>query len=112
MYSNSKRLMAWTWVLGTVITLSVPAQAQNSVAGGQPTASVTILDSTKDQDGLVGSVRRVKIQSAKLELKSGQLLEGPLRLLEITTYGLSGDRIDNASYPVAQSSCGQGGVQI
>jgi len=107
MYSNSKSRMAWTWVLGAVITLFFPAQAQNSVAGGQPIASVTILDSTKDQDGLVGSVRRVKIQSAKLELKSGHLLEGPLQLLEITTYGLSGDRIDNASYPVAQSSVGK-----
>lgn len=107
MYSNSKRRIAWAWVLGTVITLSVPAHAQNSVAGGQPTGSVTILDSTKDQDGLVGSVRRVKIQSAKLELKSGQLLEGPLRLLEITTYGLSGDRIDNASYTLPQSSVGK-----
>lgn len=107
MYSNSKRRKTWTWVLGTVITLVVPVQAQNSVAGGQPTASVTILDSTKDQDGLVGSVRRVKIQSAKLEFKSGQLLEGPLQLLEITTYGLSGNRIDNVSYPVASYSVGK-----
>ena len=91
----------------TVITLVVPAHAQNGVAGGLPTASVSVLDSTKDQDGLVGSVRRVKVQSAKLELKSGQLLEGPLQLLEITTYGLNGNRIDNASYPVAQSSAGR-----
>ncbi|MBA2525890.1 MAG: tetratricopeptide repeat protein [Pyrinomonadaceae bacterium] len=107
MYSNLKRRQTWTGILGTAISLVVPVQAQNSVTTSQPTASVTILDSTKDQDGLVGSVRRVKIQSAKLELKSGQLLEGPLQLLEITTYGLSGNRIDNASYPVAQSSVGK-----
>ncbi len=107
MYINSKRRKTWKWVLVTVVTLVVPAHAQNSVAGGPPTASLSILDSTKDQDGLVGSVRRVKIQSAKLEIKSGQLREGPLQMLEITTYGLSGNRIDNASYPVSHSSVGK-----
>ena len=107
MYTNTKRRKTWTWVLVTVVTLVVPTHAQNGVAGGLPTASVSVLDSTKDQDGLVGSVRRVKVQSAKLELKSGQLQEGPLQLLEITTYSLNGNRIDNASYPVAQSSAGK-----
>ncbi|MDQ3666615.1 MAG: tetratricopeptide repeat protein [Acidobacteriota bacterium] len=106
MHTNSERGKTWTWVLVAVITLVVPTHAQNSVTGGQPTASLSILDSTRDQDGLAGSVRRVKIQSAKLALKSGQMLEGPLQLLEITTYGLNGNRIDNASYPVADSSVG------
>lgn len=75
--------------------------------GGQPPSAVSILDSTKDQDGLAGSVRRVRVQSSKVQLKSGQLLEGPLQLLEITTYGLNGNRIDNESYPVAYSSVGR-----
>lgn len=107
MYTKSKKRVTWTWVLVTVVILVTPAHAQNSVTGGQPTASVSVLDSTKDQDGLVGSVRRVKIQSAKLEVESGQLREGQLQLLEITTYGLNGDRIDNASYPVGHSSVGK-----
>ncbi|MCM3873660.1 MAG: tetratricopeptide repeat protein [Pyrinomonadaceae bacterium] len=107
MYLNKQRLKTWTGVLITVITLVISAQAQNGVAGGLPAASVSVMDSTKDQDGLVGSVRRVKVQSAKLELKSGQLLEGALQLLEITTYGLNGNRIDNASFPVNQSSSGK-----
>jgi tetratricopeptide (TPR) repeat protein len=107
MYTNKKRRKTWTWVLFALITLAVPAHAQNGVAGGRPTASVSVLDSTKDQDGLVGSVRRVKVQSAKLELSLGQLVEGPLQLLEITTYGLNGNRIDNASYAVAQSAAGK-----
>ncbi len=104
---NKKRRKIWTGVLITVITLVIPAHAQNGVAGGLPTSSVSVLDSTKDQDGLVGSVRRVKVQSAKLEFKGGQLLEGPQQLLEITTYGLNGNRIDNASYPVTQSAAGK-----
>ena len=54
----------------------------------------------------MGSCGERKVQSAKLE-SVGQLLEGPQQLLEITTYGLNGNRIDNASYPVAQSSAGK-----
>ena len=107
MYTNKKRSKTWAWVPIALITLAVPLQAQNPVAGGLPAAAVSVLDSTKDQDGLVGSVRRVKVQSAKLELRSGRLLEGPPQLLEITTYGLNGNRIDNASYLVAQSSAGK-----
>ncbi|CAN5752958.1 hypothetical protein BH18ACI4_BH18ACI4_12120 [soil metagenome] len=107
MYTNLKSLKRWLWVLIAVMTLVVPAQAQNSVAGNRPTAAVAILDSTKEQDGLVGSVRRVKVETAKLELKSGRHLEGPRQLMEITTYSLSGNRIDNASYPIAHSSVGK-----
>lgn len=107
MYTNFKRRKAWLWAPAVVITLAIPVYAQNSVTLGQSTASVSVLDSTKDQDGLVGSVRRVKIQSAKVEVKSGHLQEGPPQLLEITTYGLNGNRIDNASYPVAHSSGGK-----
>ena len=107
MYIDKKRPNTWIWIVFAGMTLVAPVSAQNGVAGGLPTASISVLDSTKDQDGLVGSVRRVKVQSAKLELKSGQLVEGPLQLLEITTYGLNGNRIDNASYPDAQSSLGK-----
>jgi tetratricopeptide (TPR) repeat protein len=107
MYANRKRSKIWIGVLLAVITVVLPARAQNGVAGGLPTGSVSVLDSTKDQDGLAGSVRRVKVHSAKLMFNSGQLLEGPLQLLEITTYGLDGHRIDNASYAVGQSSLGK-----
>ena len=73
--------------------------AQNSLTGGQPRHSVSVLDSTKEQDGLVGSVRRVKTETAKVDTKAGQLVEGPLQLLELTTYSLKGNRVENTSYP-------------
>jgi len=75
MHINKKSRNTFAWVLLAVITLAVPVYAQNGVSGGLPSASVSVLDSTKDQDGLVGSVRRVKVQSAKLEVKSGHMLE-------------------------------------
>ena len=94
------------FVFGTVLLLGPSANAQNTVTSGHA-ASVSILDSNKEQDGLVGSVRRVQTELAKVEAKSGALTEGPRRLLEVTTYDLKGARIDNASYPVASSPVGK-----
>jgi Tfp pilus assembly protein PilF len=89
-----------------LFTISVAASAQNG-AGSQPPPSVTILDSTKEQDGLLGSVRRVKTETARLELKSGLVVEGSRQLVELTTYALNGSRIENVSYPVSNSSIGK-----
>ena len=84
--------------VASILMLSGSIQAQNIVTKGQP-AAVTILDSTKEQDGLTGSVRRVRTESAKLELQGERLVEGPRQLLEITTYGPRGNRVENVSYP-------------
>ena len=96
MFFNSTK----STILGvaSILMLSGSVYAQNIVTKGQP-AAVTILDSTKEQDGLRGSVRRVRTESAKLELQGERLVEGPRQLLEITTYGPRGDRVENVSYP-------------
>jgi hypothetical protein len=107
MYCNSRGISAAILLLVSVLTYKVSVQAQNSVNSGAPRAAVTVLDSTKEQDGLTGSVRRVKIESAKLEVKEGRLVEGPLQLLEVTTYGINGHRVDNVSYPIAGSLPGK-----
>ncbi len=107
MYCNSRRISAAILLLVSVLTYKASIHAQNSVSSGAPHPAVSILDSTKQQDGLVGSVRRVKIESAKLEVKEGRPVEGPLQLLEITTYGVKGNRIDNVSYPVVGSLVGK-----
>ena len=85
-------LMLWT----AVLTFAVPSQAQDT----NVRASITVLDSTKEQDGLLGSVRRVKTETAKIELKDGRPVEGPPQLVEVTTYGIKGNRIENTSYPL------------
>jgi TolA-binding protein len=97
MFFSSTRTIC---VLGvaSILMLFGSIQAQNIVTKGQP-AAVTILDSTKEQDGLTGSVRRVRTESAKLELQGERLVEGPRQLLEITTYGPRGNRVENVSYP-------------
>ena len=85
-------LMLWT----AVLTFAVPSQAQDP----NVRASITVLDSTKEQDGLLGSVRRVKTETAKIELKDGRPVEGPAQLVEVTTYGIKGNRLENTSYPL------------
>jgi cytochrome c-type biogenesis protein CcmH/NrfG len=93
-------------LLGPVLTFIAPVQAQNSVtASARP--AISVLDSTKEQDGLVGSVRRVKTETAKVEIKDGHAVEGPPQLVEITTYGIKGNRIENTSYPLAGSLVGK-----
>lgn len=90
-----------------VFLLSISAEAQNGSGTPQPVAAVTFLDSTKDQDGLIGSVRRVQTESTRLVAVSGKLTEGPRQLVEVTTYDLRGRRIENASYPITNSPTGK-----
>jgi tetratricopeptide (TPR) repeat protein len=93
-------------LLGPVLTFTAPVQAQKSVtASARP--AISVLDSTKEQDGLVGSVRRVKTETARIEIKDGRSVEGPPQLVEITTYGIKGNRIENTSYPIAGSLVGK-----
>jgi len=85
--------LLWT----AVLIIGVPAQAQDINVPVRP--AITVLDSTKEQDGLLGSVRRVKTESARIELKDGRTVEGPTQLVEVTTYGIKGNRLENTSYP-------------
>jgi TolA-binding protein len=55
----------------------------------------------------MGAVRRVKTEYARINFKEGQPTEGPRQLLEITTYGIRGNRVDNVSYPIPDSIAGR-----
>ena len=100
------RIVPAVLLLGPVLTFTAPVQAQNSVtASARP--AISVLDSTKEQDGLVGSVRRVKTETARIEIKDGHPVEGPPQLVEVTTYGIKGNRVENTSYPLAGSLVGK-----
>src|SRR5687768_1205784 len=104
--SRNLKTVATISLLVPFYFIGLPAQAQNTHSDGQP-KTVVFLDSTKDREGLSGAVRRMRVESAKLELKSGKLTEGPRQLLEVTAYDVSGKRIENVSYPFAASSTGK-----
>jgi len=98
-------LLLWT----VVLTTGVPTQAQDITVPAAVSArpAISVLDSTKEQDGLLGSVRRVKTETAKIELKDGRPVEGSPQLVEVTTYGIKGNRLENTSYPLAGSLAGK-----
>ena len=100
------RIVPAVLLLGPVLIFTPTVQAQNSVtAAARP--AISVLDSTKEQDGLIGSVRRVKTETAKIEIKDGRPVEGPAQLVEITTYSIKGNRIENTSYPITGSPVGK-----
>jgi hypothetical protein len=100
------RIVPAVLLLGPVLIFAATVHAQNSVtASARP--AISVLDSTKEQDGLVGSVRRVKTESARIEIKDGRPVEGPAQLVEITTYGIKGNRIENTTFPIAGSLVGK-----
>jgi hypothetical protein len=70
---------------------AVPASASSLASPG----------SDKEHDGLGGPVNRVRTEMAKLSFNSGRPIEGPRRLLELTSYDREGRRIENSYYLVA-----------
>src|SRR5215510_13159676 len=104
-----RRLLLAFLLWSVVLTIGVRTHAQDITvpAAVSPRTAISVLDSTKEQDGLVGSVRRVKTETARIELKDGRPVEGPPQLVEITTYGIKGNRVENTSYPIAGSLVGK-----
>jgi len=101
-----RRILPAFLLLMPVLTVVVPARGQdNTSVSARP--AITVLDSNKEQDGLVGSVRRIKTETARIELKDGRPVEGPAQLVEVTTYGIKGNRIENTSYPTGGSLAGK-----
>src|SRR6185503_18812405 len=101
MHRNSPMSPPLLLLLCLVFQPFTAVRAQKSPTKSQGVAPVIFLDSTKEQDGLIGPVRRVQTETVKLDTKSGSITEGPRQMLEVTTYNLKGERIDNLSYPVA-----------
>jgi len=106
MICNTRRSLSAVLLAASVLTVGVSVRAQNSV-GAATRPAITVLDSTKEQDGLVGSVRRVKTETAKIVIKDGLAVEGPAQVVELTTYGIKGNRIENTSYPIGGSLAGK-----
>jgi tetratricopeptide (TPR) repeat protein len=104
MYYNLRKSPPLILLICFLFTVNTPAYSQKRTVSSPGVTPVIFLDSTREQDGLVGPVRRVQTETAKLETNSGILTEAPRQVLEVTTYNLKGERVDNTSYPVAGPS--------
>ena len=54
---------------------------------------------TRDQDGLQGPVRRVRVETARVVVKGEKLVEGPRVVRGVATYDPLGKKIDAVDYP-------------
>ncbi len=68
------------------------------------TAASNATRSDREQDGLNGPVRRVRVETAKIVVKEGKPIEGSRVVRGITTYDINGRKIDTVAYPVEGSA--------
>ncbi len=81
--------------------LSVAASAQTNLtakAGSAP-ASAPVVETDRSRDGLIGPVRRVRTEVAKLLSADGQ--EGKHQVVELVAYDIKGAKIENQYFPIA-----------
>lgn len=72
-----------------------------------PGGAIHLLDATetdRDRDGLVGPVRRIRTETAKLLNKGDKWIEGTRVVLETATYDMKGVKVDNAYFLSASGS--------
>jgi tetratricopeptide (TPR) repeat protein len=73
--------------------------AQVRTASSQP-AEMT----NREQDGLKGPVRRVRVETSTILIKAGEVTEGPRVVRGVSTYDAAGRKIDSVDYPIESST--------
>jgi len=82
-----------------LMVLSAAANAQAPLAkAGAPAAPA--VESDRSRDGLIGPVRRVRTEIAKLVSPDGRQAEGKHVLVEIVSYDIKGNKIENQYFPI------------
>ncbi|HYK22234.1 MAG TPA: TonB family protein [Pyrinomonadaceae bacterium] len=83
--------------------LSSAASAQSNLtakAGGAP-ATAPVVESDRSRDGLIGPVRRVRTEVAKLSNVDGRPTESKPVVVEVAAYDIKGNKIENQYFPIA-----------
>ena len=83
--------------------LSAAASAQTNLtakAGSAP-ATAPVVESDRSRDGLIGPVRRVRTETAKLLSADAGRQEGKHQVVEIVAYDIKGNKIENQYFPIA-----------
>lgn len=70
----------------------------------RPVGSAAAELNNREQDGLKGPVRRVRVETSKMIVKGGNFVEGPRAVRGIVTYDPNGKKIDAVDYPVESSA--------
>ena len=85
-----------------LMALSAAASAQSPLtakAGSAPAAPA--VESDRSRDGLIGPVRRVRTEIAKLTSADGRQAESKHLLVELVAYDIKGNKVENQYFPIA-----------
>jgi hypothetical protein len=98
------RRIGFTLCAFALMAFAVGTQAQSNltakVNSAHPTPAAPV-ESDRTRDGLVGPVRRIRTEVVKLSTESGKVQEGKRAVLEIVSYDLKGNKIENQYFPIA-----------
>lgn len=103
MFRMSNRLSYFA--LGLLL-FAAPASAQTNVtakAGNVPAVNAPV-ESDRSRDGLIGPVRRVRTEVAKLTQTDGKPSEAKHVLVELAAYDVKGNKTENQYFPVTGST--------
>jgi TonB family protein len=83
--------------------LSVPTIGQSNLTAKANVlqSSPTAVENDRVRDGLVGPVRRIRTEVAKLSNQTGKTLEGKHTILEVVAYDVKGNKTENQYFPIA-----------
>src|SRR5215208_52848 len=85
-----------------LMVVSTAASAQSSLAkAGTAPAIAPMAENDRSRDGLIGPVRRVRTEVAKLLSAEGRQQEGKHQVVEIVAYDIKGTKIENQYFPIA-----------
>jgi len=96
------------WAVLSLALMAVAAQGQSNltakVNSGGATNTSPAIETDRVRDGLVGPVRRVRTEVAKLSAAAGKAEEGKRVLLETAEYDVNGAKTQNQYFPIAGAS--------
>jgi protein TonB len=84
-----------------VLCAAASAQSNLTAKAGNAPAVTPVVESDRSRDGLIGPVRRVRTEIAKLTSADGRQAEGKHTLVEVVAYDLRGNKIENQYFPIA-----------
>jgi periplasmic protein TonB len=100
MSTMSNRL---TFITLCLLLLAASASAQTNAtakAGNAPTVNAPV-ESDRSRDGLIGPVRRVRTEVARLTTQDGRQAETKHVLVELAAYDVRGNKVENQYFPIA-----------
>ena len=99
------RIRRFTTLVFVVLVCTVAVEAQSNLTAranlSEPRVPAAVAETDRIRDGLLGPVRRVRTEIAKLVNESGRVQESKHVVLEVVAYDIRGTKTENQYFPVA-----------